>query len=253
MSENPDVLLSVVLPAYREDASLAELLPKLKNHVAELTPSHEIVVIDASTPLDRTAEVCRANSVRHVHRRGGERYGDAVRTGIAEARGRWILFMDADGSHNPAHLARLWAKRDRYDIVIGSRYVKGGETENPWILIAMSFAVNLVFRIAFQLNCRDVTNSFRLYRGEPLRSLRLVANDFDIIEEILIKIVAGPTHGTVIEVPVVFERRKAGESKRNLIEFAFSYFATLARLRKFREAARREAAQRQDSFVAKQQ
>jgi dolichol-phosphate mannosyltransferase len=234
-----------VLPAYREETSLSELLPKLKHQLEQLTPSHEIIVVDASAPLDRTAEVCASNSVRHVHRRGGNRYGDAVRTGIAEAGGQWILFMDADGSHNPEHLPRLWSQRDRFDIVVGSRYVRGGQTENPWVLIAMSFAVNLVFRVAFQLNCRDVTNSFRLYKGEPLRSLTLIADDFDIIEEILIKIVAGPAHGTVTEVPVVFERRKAGESKRNLAAFAASYFTTLGRLRKFRDAARKEATRKQ--------
>ncbi|MDQ6679169.1 MAG: glycosyltransferase [Acidobacteriota bacterium] len=217
-----------------------QLLPVLKENAGALTPSHEIIVIDASEPLDNTAEVCQVNGVRHVYRTGGDHYGDAVRTGIAEAQGRWILFMDADGSHNPIHLQRLWAKRESFDIVVGSRYVAGGETENPWILICMSFIVNLTFRMAFHLDCRDVTNSFRLYRGAPLRALTLQSDDFDIIEEILIRIVAGPAQGTVTEVPVVFERRKAGESKRKLMAFAASYLTTLARLRKFREAARRE-------------
>ncbi len=233
--------LSIVLPAYRESGSLEQLLPVLKVCAAALTPSHEILVLDSSEPLDDTAAVCRANGVRHVRRRGGNRYGDAVRTGIAEARGRWILFMDADGSHNPAQLHRLWEKRDRFDVVIGSRYVSGGATENPWILIGMSFVVNLTFRLAFQLDCRDVTNSLRLYCGESLRALTLRSDDFDIIEEILIKIVSGAARGTVTEVPVVFERRKAGESKRNLMTFAASYLTTLRRLRKFREAARQEA------------
>jgi len=233
-------VLSIVLPAYRESESLAQLLPALTMHAGALTPSHEILVIDASEPLDNTEQICHENGVRHLYRKGGNHYGDAVRTGIAEAQGRWILFMDADGSHNPAHLERLWAKRESFDIVVGSRYVPGGETENPRILIAMSFLVNLTFRLAFQLDCRDVTNSFRLYCGAPLRALTLTSDDFDIIEEILIKIVAGPAQGTVTEVPVVFERRKAGESKRKLVAFAASYLATLARLRKFREAARRE-------------
>ncbi len=233
--------LSIVLPAYREGLALERLLPEVKLQAAKLTRSAEIVVVDASEPLDETPEVCERYGVRHVHRRGGNYYGDAVRTGVAEAKGKWIIFMDADGSHNPEHLERLWAEREQFDIVIGSRYVRGGETENPWILIAMSYVVNLTFRVAFQLDCRDVTNSFRLYSGAVLRSLSLASNDFDIVEEMLIKVVAGPTQGTVMEVPVVFERRKAGESKRNLVAFAASYLTTLARLRRFREAARRQA------------
>ena len=233
--------LSIVLPAYREAESLVTLLPSLKAHAAALTPDFEILVVDTEQPIDRTAEVCASEAVRHIHRRGGNNYGDAVRTGIAEATGKYIVFMDADGSHNPIYLKSLWAERERFLVVIGSRYVHGGVTENPFILIAMSFAVNLTFRVAFQLNARDVTNSFRLYRGDPLRALHLDSNAFDIVEELLIKLVTGRAHASIKEVPVVFERRKAGESKRNLMEFAFSYLQTLVRLRRFRADALREA------------
>ena len=229
--------LSIVLPAYREAESLATLLPQLKSRAVQLTRNFEILVVDTEQPLDHTAAICETESVRHIRRRQGPNYGDAVRTGIAEARGRYVIFMDADGSHNPSHLPRLWAERERFQVVIGSRYVRGGVTENPRILIALSFAVNLIFRVAFQLNARDVTNSFRLYRGDALRALHLSSADFDIVEEILIKLVAGRAHATIKEVPVVFERRKAGESKRDLVVFAFSYLKTLRRLRKFRAEA----------------
>jgi dolichol-phosphate mannosyltransferase len=233
--------LTIVLPSYREAASLQSLLPELKLRAAELTSSCEIVIVDAHSPIDDTEQVCRLNGVRHVYRTGGNDYGDAVRTGIAQAKGRYIILMDADGSHNPIYLQDLWARRESFDIVIGSRYVHGGMTENPFILIAMSFAVNVAFRIAFQLKCRDVTNSFRLYRGDPLRALHLDSDDFDIVEEILIKLVAGAANATLTEVPINFERRKAGESKRNLREFAVSYVQTLLRLRRFRTAAQLEA------------
>ena len=232
--------LSVVLPAYKEADSLRQLLPGLKEQVARLSPLSEILIVDAEAAVDDSAAICAANAVRHVFRKGGNNYGDAVRTGIAEAAGEFVVFMDADGSHNPTYIESLWKQRARHDIVIGSRYTSGGATENPMILIGMSYVVNLTFRLAFQLNCKDVTNSFRLYRGAQLRGLHLVSNDFDIIEEILIKLVSGRAHATVIEVPMTFERRKAGVSKRNLVAFAASYFKTMMRLRKFRGDARRE-------------
>lgn len=238
--------LSIILPAYREAESLEALLPVLKMTARELTPDFEILVVDTEQPIDRTAEVCAAEGgIRHIHRRGGNNYGDAIRTGIAESRGAYVVCMDADGSHNPVFLPSLWAERDAYGVVIGSRYVRGGMTENPFILIAMSYAVNLTFRVAFQLKASDVTNSFRLYRGGPLRALHLDSNDFDIVEELLIKLVTGPARVTVKEVPVVFERRKAGESKRNLVEFAKSYLQTLIRLRRFRREALRDASQKE--------
>jgi dolichol-phosphate mannosyltransferase len=232
--------LTVLLPAYREADSLRHLLPALKAQVDALTASYEILVVDARRSVDDTEEVCRKWGVRHVFRRDGNSYGDAVRTGIAEGCGQFIVVMDADGSHNPSYLPSLWSQREHFDVVIGSRYVRGGQTENPAVLIAMSYVVNLIFRIAFHLECKDVTNSFRLYRSAQLKTLKLRSDNFDLVEEILIRLVAGKTKARIKEVPVVFERRKAGESKRNLVAFAVSYIQTLVRLRRFYLAAIRE-------------
>ncbi len=227
--------LSVVMPAYREADSLRTLLPRLIPAIAALTAEAEIIVADSMTPLDDTEAVCRENGVIHLPRTGGESYGDAVCSGIAASRGRLVLLMDADGSHNPAFVASLWQQRDRADIVIGSRYVKGGSTENPAILILMSRMLNLAYRFAFRLPAYDVSNSFRLYHGQPLRNLHLVSKNFDIVEEILIRLVYGPSHSTVVEVPVTFEQRKAGESKRNLLVFLASYVDSMRKMQKFRK------------------
>lgn len=230
--------LSVVLPAYREALALELLLPALKAAVAQLTASHEILVVDAQHSLDQTREVCFRNGVSHLFRRHGDFYGDAVRTGIEAARGEYILFMDADGSHNPAHIASLWTHRRDFDVVIGSRYMQGGMTENPAILVFMSWIVNAMFRTFCQVPCHDMTNSFRLYHGDRLRAVTLVSKNFDILEELLIKLYSGTPRARLKEVPVVFERRKAGESKRRLLAFAATYLWTLGRLLRIRFTAR---------------
>lgn len=142
--------------------------------------------------------------------------------------------MDSDGSHNPAELKKLWELRETADVIIGSRYVKGGETENPFVLILMSRVLNLAYKFAFQLSVADVSNSFRLYRGDQLRGLHLVSNNFDVVEEILIRLVAGKAQATAREVPITFEQRKAGESKRNLPKFMLSYLSSMATMRRFR-------------------
>jgi dolichol-phosphate mannosyltransferase len=239
-SSTDTVDLTVMVPAYNEAATLRELLPAIKVAAASLTPHFEILILDTQTAMDDTEEVCASNGVRHIRRSGGNQYGDAIRTGIAEARGTYLLCMDADGSHNPQYFASMWAQKENFDVVIGSRYVAGGHTENPAILIWMSYAVNLTFRTVFNLHAKDVTNSFRLYRTSILKLMTLNSNDFDILEEILIKAVTYRPAARLGEVPVTFGRRKAGESKRRLVQFAFGYLNTLRRLRQFQKAARAE-------------
>jgi dolichol-phosphate mannosyltransferase len=226
--------LSVVLPAYREADSLRMLLPRLVPLVNAASPASEIIISDSMEPLDDTEAVCAVNGVVYIRRSGGNSYGDAVRSGIQRSRGRFVLLMDADGSHNPGVIADLWRNRDKAQIVIGSRYVKGGATENPAILILMSRILNYAYQVAFRLPVSDVSNSLRLYRGNQLRSLHLVSNNFDIVEEILIRLVSGPAHSTVMEVPMTFEQRKAGQSKRNLPAFMLSYLSSMRKMQRFR-------------------
>ena len=237
---DPQIDLSIMIPAYLEGGNLPALLPQIKAAAAALTTKFEILILDTQTDMDDTGAICRANGVRHVNRYGGNQYGDAIRTGIAEARGEYVLCMDADGSHSPTYFQAMWQQRADHEIVIGSRYAPGGHTDNPLVLIWMSYIVNLTFRLAFALKARDVTNSFRLYRRSVLTGLRLESNDFDILEEILIKAVTHRPPARIVEVPVTFSRRKAGESKRSLLRFAFGYLKTLQKLRRFQADARRD-------------
>jgi len=232
--------LSIFIPAYLEAENLSMILPEIRRAASALTPRFEILVVDTLDDMDGTGESCRQHGVRHIHRRGGNSYGDAIRTAISEVRGTYVLCMDADGSHSPSSFASMWAAREVNGVVIGSRYVPGGHTENPAVLVWMSTILNMIFRMVFSLKARDVTNSFRLYHGPVLAQLVLKSNDFDIVEEILIKAMIRRPPARIVEVPVTFGRRKAGDSKRKLVQFAFGYLGTLRRLRRFAKAARQE-------------
>lgn len=223
--------LTVVLPAYLEEENLRLLLPRIKEHCQTLTPNFEILVIDTVTPKDGTPEVCQDLGVTYVNRQGGNTYGDAVRTGISQSKGKHVIFMDADGSHPPSVLDELFKNKDQNDIVIASRYVEGGYTENSRVLVLMSLIVNVGYRLILGLKCKDVSNSFKLYPGDKLRALTLKCNNFDIVEEILFKIVRSIPNAKIKEVPFSFKKRMFGETKRNLFVFIFTYIITLFRLR----------------------
>jgi len=225
-----DPVLSIVLPAYREEENLRVFLPRVRAAARALPIETEVLVIDTATPLDATADVCRRDGARHLARGPTNAYADAVRTGIAAARGQWILFMDADGSHSPELIPALFARRLDADVVIASRYVEGGHTENSRVLVLMSWIVNACYRVVLGLRVKDVSNSFKLYRADWLRELELRCDNFDVIEEILYKLRVG--YGArMVEVPATFRKRMFGETKRNLVAFMLSYVVTLVRLR----------------------
>lgn len=223
--------LSVVLPAYLEEENLRILLPRLNKVLKKLDVDGEIVVVDTVSPLDQTADACRENSARYVARRGGNSFGDAVRTGIAEARGRYTVFMDADGSHAPEFIPELFSRRTLADVVIASRYVEGGYTENSFLLVLMSRVVNIAYSVVLGLKCKDVSNSFKIYRTEDLQQLKLTCSNFDIVEEILLKLSRGIPGFRALEIPFSFKKRMFGETKRDLVKFILTYIGTMVRLK----------------------
>jgi len=235
-----EILLSVVMPAYKEADNLRELLPPLRETVTRLVgdaSAGEILVVDTQTPMDDTPAVCRAAGVRCLPRHPDNLYGSAIRTGVAASGGRFVVVMDADGSHNPGFLPELWAHREEADVVIASRYVPGGATQNPWLQVAMSKVLNSTFKFFAGMPVRDVSNSFRLYRGERLRSLELKGNHFDILEEILGQLLwCQPDRpARMIEVPFCFEKRRHGSSKRSLLVFSWRFLLALFRMRALRK------------------
>jgi|GEM_PF-6391070 len=76
----------------------------------------------------------------------------------------------------------------------------------------------------------DVSNNLRLYRGTQVRQLQLKCNNFDLVEEILVRLIQAVPGSRIKKIPFVFERRKAGKSKRNLTVFALGYLFTLVAL-----------------------
>lgn len=227
--------LSVVIPAYLEAENLAELLPKLQTVLAKHCEKWEILVVDSVSPLDATPAVCaRTPGVRHIARRGGNHYGDAIRTGFSEAALPYVAVMDADGSHSPEELPNMLAATGDHEIVIASRYIPGGDTRNPGILIFMSWIVNISYRLILRIPLHDISNSFRIYRREQLQKLELQSSNFEIVEEILIKLILLFPADRILETPTCFQKRKHGESKRDLVRFAFSYFSCIWRLLKLK-------------------
>ncbi|HNM36169.1 MAG TPA: glycosyltransferase [Anaerolineales bacterium] len=236
MDTNEKKMLTIMMPAYGEAENLRMLLPEIKTIILELNVPTEVLVLDADIPKDDTKEVCIEHGVKWMPRQGGNRYGDAVRTGIRACKGDYVITMDSDGSHNPQFIRELWKHRDDADVIIASRYVPGGVTENPWLLVVMSRFLNVIFKAFVGIPVFDVSNSFRLYRGNLLRMISPEYANFDVLEEILARIIWGESgrSARILELPFRFEQRKFGKPKRQLIVFGLQFLTALFKLRALR-------------------
>ena len=227
------MLISIILPAYQEAKNLINIIPVLIDVLKGMSVSYEILVIDTMIPMDNTEDVCRQfEHCFYIPRENGNAYGDAIRTGFAKSTGDYVVVMDADGSHNPEDIARFYKKisRENFDLIIGSRYCVGGSTDNGFILRLMSRILNFSYKIMFGLKVNDVSDSFRMYKGIQVRELKLECNNFDVVEEILILLNYSIPKFKTFEIPISFNKRVAGQSKRNLIRFIKSYLQTMYRL-----------------------
>lgn len=222
--------LSIVIPSFKEAENLEIVLPKLVRSLGMLDVESQIIVVDSPLSNDNTLEICNKYGAKHLLRTPGNSYGDAIRSGVKNAFGEYLLIMDADGSHDPDFVRVLWKYRENYDVVIASRYIEGGSTENSKILNFMSRVLNLTYRLVLQINCKDISNSFKLYNLQALKNIDLFCDEFDVVEEILFKLNKA-NKLSIKEVPYTFKRRITGVSKRNLLLFIFKYIFTLIKLR----------------------
>ena len=226
-----EMKLTIIIPAYLEEENLRLILPRLNDELKKIGDTFEVLVIDTMQPMDNTKDVCTLNNARYIPQEYGNHYADAIRTGIKYAKGEYTIIMDADGSHSPEFVHYLYDYKEKYDIVMASRYIKGGSTDNSGILILMSYMTNLIYSVVLNLHYKDISNSFKLYKTSLLKELHLKCKNFDVIEEILYKIKNQHRDIKVIEIPYSFKERMFGHTKRKLVRFVISYLVTIVRLR----------------------
>lgn len=222
--------ISVVLLAYKEAENLKVLLPQIKEKIEATGENYEMVIVDTAQPLDNTSEVCEQFGARYVNQRYPG-FGGAFRTGIEEAQFDKFLIMDSDGSHNPVYITDIYNRFCQgADLVIGSRYVKGGKTNDAFSSIVMSKILNTVFRIVIGVKAKDISTDFRMYDTAQLKKTELTCQNYDVLQEVLMRLKQNNKKLVIAEVPISFDKRMFGESKRRLIPFIIGYIKTMFRL-----------------------
>src|SRR5688572_27798934 len=209
----------VIIPTYNERDNLPKLLPMTLGQ----DPRLEILIIDDASP-DGTGQIAdqlaRENPRIHVlHRKGklglGTAYLAGFRWGI-ERNFDWLFEMDADFSHDPAHLPDFIRALDNHDLVLGARYLEGRVTVVNWPIarLLLSYFANVYARFVTGLPVSDSTSGFKAFRRQALQAVNL-----DRVEsegyafQIEVSFRAWRKGYTIGEIPIVFADRTLGESK----------------------------------------
>jgi dolichol-phosphate mannosyltransferase len=215
----------VVLPTYNE----AENLPLMVDALFALPVEHlSILVVDDNSP-DGTGQIADQLAEQHqgriavLHRSAKEGLGAAYRAGFREALrlgADYIIQMDCDFSHQPRYIPDMVAAVDGHDLVLGSRYVKGGGVDESWSLYrkALSwFANGLYVRTVLHIPVKDATGGFKLWRRQTLIGLdldRVRSNGY--VFQVEMTYIAHRLGFKIAEIPIYFPDRERGHSKMGM-------------------------------------
>ncbi len=216
-----DIKVSVVIPAFNESQTIAELI----HRILQRYPEFEVVVIDDGSD-DNTAEVAADAGARvysHPYNIGN---GAAIKSGIRAATGEILVFMDADGQHDPEDMGRMLAHMPEFDMVVGAR-VKGSQAS-----IGRSIGnkiYNWLGSYVSKFQIQDLTSGFRAVKADVARSfVYLLPNTYSYPTTITLGVLR--TGRSVKYIPITARPRRKGNSNIRLVQDGIRFFMMIIRI-----------------------
>lgn len=228
--------VSVVIPTYQEVENIEELVERVSQTFEEIDELLEIIVVDDAS-RDGTAEKIaelqeRGRQVRMIERTNERGLSSAVLRGFDEAKGDYLVCMDADLSHPPESLPRLVdaLESPETEMVVGSRYIDGGSTDESWGYFRyLNSRIATLLARPFTTIKDPMAGFFGIPRDVYQRTREWDPVGYKVGLEILVKAKCR----RVEEVPIHFEDRRRGESKLSFVE-QLNYIRHLSRLGRFK-------------------
>ena len=215
----------IMIPTYNESKNIGRLISEiLELNIKDL----DIVVVDDNSP-DKTwqivEKICKKRKNVHLLlRKKNKGRGFAGVAGFQYCLGMgadYIIEMDADFSHNPKYIPELLREIKHYDVVIGSRFVKGAkDVGRGFARTTITKLANLYIRLILGLSIKDPNSGYRCFRRNVLEKINLdkvKAGNADIVQEIIYK--CHKKGFKIKEIPIIFKDRKAGKTTKTPIDF----------------------------------
>ena len=219
-------MVSIVIPTWNEEKNLPIVLKEIKKFFQGRNERYEVIVVDKYSN-DKTVEVAKKFGCKILFDKNGK--GSALIKGMKASKGEIIITMDADVSHRAIELGLLIEGiRAGYDVVMGSRFIQGGGTEDmPWYRKLGNKIFVWLVNLLWHMHYSDLCYGYRAFNKKALRKLKLTQQGFGIETEISIK--AAKERLKVLEVPSFEKKRKHGKGKLRTLQDGFIILKTIVK------------------------
>ncbi|MEM4605865.1 MAG: glycosyltransferase family 2 protein [Candidatus Pacearchaeota archaeon] len=200
--------VSIIIPVYNEEKTIKIVLEK----VLKLKLNKEIIVVNDGSKDNTFKELkLLRKKIKLISYRNNQGKGYALRKGIAEATGEFIVFQDADLEYNPKEIPKLIKELKKEKVVYGSRFLKKNEKGNFANYLANIF-LSFSTSVLYGQKITDMETCYKSFRKEVLKELNLVSDGFEIEPEITSKILKKKIK--IKEIPISYKPRTKKEGKK---------------------------------------
>jgi dolichol-phosphate mannosyltransferase len=224
----PDILVSIIIPAFNEEDNLGNVLTELHRFAELVQMNNEIIVVDDGS-TDKTNEIASRNGAKVLLNITNQGKGHSLKCGFECAKGEIIVTMDADGSHDPQDIGKLvFPLLNGIDIAVGSRFntLEGRKTTTRVNLFGNRL-INLLFLLITGSVVTDSQSGFRAYNSKVLKEIVVTSKGFEVETELTLKSILG---GYLFkEVPIFVRNRAHGLSRVNPIRDGLRIIKTIVR------------------------
>ena len=191
------MFISIIIPT-KDEPAIQELVDEINKKIKS---NHEIIIVDKSrvTPKIEGAKVIPQIS---------DGLGNAFVEGLGQTKGDIVALMDGDGSHRPEDLNNLLGQIGKYEIALGSKLVIGGCSSDTTGRMLVTLIFSMLTRLILWMDIKDPMTGFMVAKKDIFNRIKLKPRGFKVVIEIVYK-----SKATVVEVPIIFRKRKLGSSK----------------------------------------
>jgi len=229
--------VSIVIPLHNEEKNVKKVIKEISNFFRKHHLKGEIIAVDDRS-TDDTGKILdklkEENSLLKIIHRSGDansvEFGWAIRDGINMAKCSIVVIMMGDLSDDPEDVIKMINKiEDGYDFIVGSRFCSAGKVyDYPSARLVVNRLCNYFIKFLFRLRTNDISNAFKAYRRDAIKSIKIESQGFYVTVEIPLKLIKKGYKYT--QVPIKWFGRKKGVSKLKVLRIGPSYLKTILKI-----------------------